>query len=83
MAVYGLRHKVLQWPSSEITGHAHKTVYPDKMKSHEKEVRRYCSLTQEILDYLFVQCGVLVFLGIDEQHVVFYFSLSLSLVLHI
>ncbi|XP_056149880.1 uncharacterized protein LOC130124450 [Lampris incognitus] len=37
MAVYGMRHKVLQWPLSQISGYAHKTVYPDKMQSNEKE----------------------------------------------
>ncbi|XP_035292060.1 uncharacterized protein LOC118237448 isoform X2 [Anguilla anguilla] len=37
MAGCGSRHKVRQWPVSDISGHQHKTVFPDKCHTNEKE----------------------------------------------
>ena len=46
---FGTRHNPLKWQSSAGTRHAHKTVYPDKLQPHQKEVSPHTSI---LLPYL-------------------------------
>ena len=38
MAFYGIRHRIRQWPRSEVTGKPHRTLIPSQDVIKDKEV---------------------------------------------